>query len=105
VIQSNFENIKAYIRELGDRGVLDDTQNNNYEPPHLRVIEAPAKWQREQSAWQDSSSHYLINVLKEGPSPSSRFMQELQRVSKIHGFQLEFSSPELATGRDKEEPG
>jgi hypothetical protein len=82
-IQENFESIKAYVRELGDRGVLDDNRNIGFVSP--RAIEGPVKWQLDQTAWQDISSQPLAQITQGGPQPSSRFIEELQRVSRMHG--------------------
>jgi hypothetical protein len=82
-IQENFESIKAYVRELGDRGVLDDNRGIGFVSPG--AIEGPVKWQLDQTAWQDISSQPLAQITQGGPQPSSRFIEELQRVSRMHG--------------------
>jgi hypothetical protein len=91
-IQENFESIKAYVRELGDRGVLDNDRNIGFVPP--RAIEGPVKWQLDQTAWQDISSQSLAQITQRGPQPSSRFIEELQRVSRMHGVHINGQSAE-----------
>jgi hypothetical protein len=91
-IQENFESIKAYVRELGDRGVLDDKRNIGFVSP--QAIEGPVKWQLDQTAWQDISSQSLAQITQRGPQPSSRFIEELQRVSRMHGVHFKGKSTE-----------
>jgi hypothetical protein len=93
-IQGNFERIKAYVRELGDRGVLDDNRSIEFVTP--RAIEGPVKWQLDQTAWQDISSQSLVQITRVGPQPSSRFIEELQRVSRMHGVHFECQSTEIS---------
>ena len=85
-IQQHMEQLKAYVKELGARGALDIDEHTVAQHQSMEV-EGPVRWQQTQDIWLKSCISITAIGVQSGPCPSSRFLTELSRISKLHGHE------------------
>ncbi len=97
-IYANMEHIKAYVKELGARGVLDVEESGPPKESPCGMLEGPVQWRVAQDIWFKSKASMVeIRTDRMGPFPSTRFLKELSRISRMHGVYIEIPVPQQPT--------
>lgn len=104
-IRTNMEHIKAYVKELGDRGALDIEDPGVPQDLSSSALEGPVQWRLAQDIWFKSKvSIMAVGSQQMGPSPSARVLTELSRISKMYGVYIGTLEPQQPASERQTSP-